>query len=1106
MKKNKLLLLIAMSTVCSLCVFAGCKEAQTATNTNEPQSKLEKEETAIFELNKTALANMVIGDESLLYAGFTAVSGQSVQWESSNSQVATVEKVNENIAKIVAVTAGEAVITAKYGENTQTCSVSVTQNGIYPALYLNNGVTDGAVVEKGEKFDLSTYVLFNGKQFEDMEVRYTLGDESYGTIDEENQTFIAGDKVGSTTITLEANWRNIQSELLKKTFNIKIVSSTVVSLNNGEFSQIDLYTVASLQGNTYKNEQAITSIKVEEDGQAVTDYTISVTNNQPADGTDRAVAIWDGTKLIANAYGKADFTISVGEEYSISYPISVSRPLVTYAEPIQWFSYLDGELPTSEIFADAEGEMQIIHAYQEGRALNVQEGKVFGVSSKSMDSMTLETVEVYNDKVGYILELETYAQVIDEPKDMHFMYDGTLVGYVYLKNNIVVEESIPYAGTSACFAGVFEGNGYKITMAMKPRGLFGGQLTGTLRNVWLEITNFRNLGNYGTNSLIATIATEGATIENVYVTVDPTTANPTRMQSIGLFEAVGKKTTIRNLVADFGDLLPATGYSYGMHGLLCQYLGSYVQDCVYENVYIISSGLKHLVYTQSSKDPTAGSMYYANNDEAFMEAEAELEANANRTQYVFTTINRYDTVEALIEAQNDLTTFDSAYWDISAGHPTWRNVKSTVNGEESNTVCLFNTADASENTATLGVEVMGEAVDFTLSVESGDASVITINGNKVTAKAGAIGSAVLLASYQIGEDELKIRFRVDVLPTFSQDVMYWGSELQQAYLPDGLLEAGETVASITDFETYTELYSVLNGYNFAVLKNTDNEIKSFRAIVRGTRGTVVTLNIYSYTRVIKTASDLDFLVPETEVKGSYILANNITVESWASAISNRDALSKTWFKGVFDGNGYTLTCPQKAYGIFGNIDATATVKNMKLVVTLNGEYKASANTGVILGFWMNGRLENMYVQLSGKVPNGCGMALYSATRTEATSAILKNVVIDYGDSYAGYEVSTNGAYGALALGNTTTICKNVYVINSLTALSGLSKGYTGTEVRYTYAENDATGADGETVVSGVRRYDDIADIVADTSSDKNLSSFDATFWDVTSGAPSWKNK
>ncbi|MBQ8657840.1 MAG: hypothetical protein IJ506_01785 [Clostridia bacterium] len=1122
MRKNKFLLLLAMSTVCSFCVFAGCEAGcQGATkNNNEPQSKIEREDNAItLELNKTVFSNMVIGDENLLYATFTEISGEKVEWESSKSEVATVEKVNENIAKIVAVNTGEAVITAKYGAFTQTCAVSVTQNGIYPALYLENGVKETAVIEKGGLFDLSTYVLFNGKQFDDMEVSYVLEDPTYGVIDEENKTFTAGDTVGTTTITLEGKWRNIHSELLKKTITLQIVSSTVVSVNNGEFSQIELYTVASLQGNAYKNEQIINSIKVEEDGQTSTDYSIAITDHQPADGTDREVAFWDGDKVVANAFGKANFTISVGEDYSISYPIEVKRPLVPYANRIEWFSYLDGELPTDEIFSQADGQMEIIDAYQDENVLRVENGKVFGVTSKATDAMSVETIEVYNDKVGYILNVETYAQVIDEPKDMNFMFDGNLNGYVYLRNNIVVRDRLAGAGSNAAFSGVFEGNGYKITIPMREKGVFSGQLKGTVRNVWFEITDVKDMGGYNSNALIATLATEGATLENIYVTLDETDAvAPTR--GVCLFESVGGQTTIRNLVADFGGVFLESGYDVissnyrtCRHGLLCQYFGKFDTECEYENLYFISSGLKYLSYSQTEAEPDKGSITYAGNDEALKLADSESEEKKNKTQNVLKTVKRYDTVTDLIAAGNDLSTFDTRYWDIKAGHPVWRAVQASVNGEETNNISLFNTANAQENTATIDVKVMGVSVPFTLAVESGNADILSIVDNKVTAKQGAIGSAVLVATYKVDNDEVKMRFNVDVLPALSNEVMYWSTSTQQAYFPDGVLQAGETLETVTDFETSTLLYSVIRGYNNVLLDNTGS-VKTFRAIVRGSKGTILTLNVRSYTLMITKASDMDFLQPDTTITGSYALANDITVDEWTHvSLGDLSAVaSSTSFNGVFDGNGYTLTFPQRAYGLFGNIGSTAIVKNVCFKITARSsindvDLNPNTNKGGLLGVSSAGTFENIYVEVSGTA-NRNGIGLFGSLLTTSS---LKNVVVDYGETYL---LGTNGitvwgTKGYLTCSSQTpmdgAVLSNVYVIGENGTKYLHERGGSHKYTPKVVAENEYGGAEsGEIVVVGVRRYDSQAKLIADESAD--LTGFDATYWDTTNGAPVWKNK
>lgn len=102
MKKNLLIGFLAIATL-----LVGCKQKETPT-----------EVTAIV-LDKTELA-LKVGDAAVKLTATTEPAGSAVTWSTSNEQVATV------LGGLVSpVAEGECVITAKAGEKTATCKVTV---------------------------------------------------------------------------------------------------------------------------------------------------------------------------------------------------------------------------------------------------------------------------------------------------------------------------------------------------------------------------------------------------------------------------------------------------------------------------------------------------------------------------------------------------------------------------------------------------------------------------------------------------------------------------------------------------------------------------------------------------------------------------------------------------------------------------------------------------------------------------------------------------------------------------------------------------------------------------------------------------------------------
>ena len=89
------------------------------------------------ELNKTTL-NMKVGDTETLVATVKPdnVTDKTVTWTSSDPEIATVDEVG----KVTAVKDGDVTITAKAGEKTATCSVTVSSS-----VYVGNAVDIGIV-------------------------------------------------------------------------------------------------------------------------------------------------------------------------------------------------------------------------------------------------------------------------------------------------------------------------------------------------------------------------------------------------------------------------------------------------------------------------------------------------------------------------------------------------------------------------------------------------------------------------------------------------------------------------------------------------------------------------------------------------------------------------------------------------------------------------------------------------------------------------------------------------------------------------------------------------------------------------------------------------
>ncbi len=364
-----------------------------------------------------------------------------------------------------------------------------------------------------------------------------------------------------------------------------------------------------------------------------------------------------------------------------------------------------------------------------------------------------------------------------------------------------------------------------------------------------------------------------------------------------------------------------------------------------------------------------------------------------------------------------------------------------------------------------------------------------------------------------------------VLETKNQVV--WSANTKVGYVVDDVLREGEEVVSVKDVVSDIVYYENGNWTDANVLPKDRGEeapVIFYKTVeILGDKGTKVTALMSACNRAIATEDDLDFIAPNTTLAGSYVMVDNVSVSEWKHGTlgdksSATETTCNTNFNGTFDGNGYTLAFPQRGFGLFGNIGATAVVKNVRFDIGVRKEIEGctypvdmSLYRGGLLGTKMYGAFENIYMQariLTNAEVNTNGIALVAQIFAGAS---MKNVVVDFGDilSKIGTKLSSYGYKGYLSGANNPeagTSFENVYAIgtNNTRFLQdrGSKHGYTATLI----AENETKGADTDFVVAGVRRYNSVEEIKNDTATGKKLDGFNTLYWKVDSGAPVWIGK
>ena len=1087
MKKNSLLLfLLSVFSIFTLFGCDSCSEQGEGGN-GDIGSIGEIQQTPFLSLSKTELNEFVIGDSQIIFADFAEIEGTNLKWEisndtaSENDKVVEMEILNKYSCKLTAVRVGEATLTATCGTLKQTCTIKVSLNNLYPSLEFESNRTEVINIFPNSKLDLSAYVAFNGKKFDDADINYTVADPTFGSVDKEQQTFTSLNKLGLTTITVQANWRGVASELLERTITVKVVAPKTVILKDAEgksIQQMYLYTVDSFEGTTYKKEQTISEIVVQEANDSIENYTVAITDSVAGDGSDTPVATWDSVnkKIIVNTYGSANLTISfdspaTGEPFSYSFAITAVRPLAEYKTPIQNFSWLIGDLPVDTIFAG--GSTNILNAEQDGRALTIVENKLIDVVATSDTQMSEERITVYNDKVGYILTLETYAMAIDSAEEFQAYLDSdetrTITGYFELKKDINIQNAWNFTSDKMTFGGVLEGNGYTLTVPMRAYGVFGS-ITGTLQNLHLHVTGVSSKGAGHATSVISKWAGGKANVKDMYVSID-LAQNATFPYSFSLFGSSDNSFQMRNFVADLGDKLPADGYNagqpiyYNMHGILFQYI-SYIdesnkRETNYDNVYIISSGLKELVNRHDGPVGTAKNCnIYAGNDTELYENYTlptgtitvnNVPTESTETKYQLNTIKRYDTYADFVGSENSYESFTSKYWEIINGGLYWKGVyeqgvrvlTTDETDEEIDEYKLQTTTDKVKvsmvdmyGNVLDGVDCTIENDDGILTVENGEILLvktveedkeytvkikavvegITIERN-ITIKALAIRTTytqeVYLAtnSDYAGTDQYVLTTAgLDAMPTDIVSASLNGVALT---ITDGKLP-DITMDYIKKFESYgktRETYMNIYAGETSIVSEKADQTPLTLTIKTATE-TIEFTNLFVCTDVIQTAADLNRFsityrsdADERSVyanDGYYVMTNNIDAKDLAFKHNNNAYDPYRRFVGTFDGRGYTisnLNVDRENVVVTGNTEVYGLFGNLYGADILNvGFVNVSAEGGSVLGTHSS-YVVGSYTAETGALTTSAHIypAIHSTTYNYMSTRI-ENVYIQVADS------------------------------------------------------------------------------------------------------------
>lgn len=703
---RNILITLFLCLCCVLC-FGGCSSCVVGSTS----SSEEQEPYCEVSFNVNALS-MTIGEEEVLLVSYTQVAGAKLTLSSSDESIVTVNEYGQ----LLAISEGVATVTATYGDASATCEVTVGLGGNLPVLKMVNLPSDEVTIGRNGYLDLAGRVTFNGKNYDDVVLSYTLADDTIATI---KDGVFTPKQTGTVEIAVVGTWRNVACETLTKLLTVHIQTEVEFYLNNG-VNSLTLYTQAE------EPQDFVVTAKA--NGENLTPMVEILSGEEYID-LDTATGKIAATGVKGNAEIKISCVVDE-TPYSMLIPVAVKQTVREYAKTVKNFSAIHGDVAKGIKLKTIMGG-DFTEAYDaDGNALEVKDGKVYGVpmskTGKTETSITLCTPEY-----GYKINLEGYSGIIAKAEDFEVFdinvqytkvsgsrqwsaIDPTKPmqvwdGYYVLANNIDASDyehgangyQLHTRGLESGFyhglMGTFDGQGYTVRgMKLSSHGLFGYIVGGTVKNVAFTQVTLDAEAAY-----VATFACylERATIVDTYIQI----ANTGELTQISNVVAIG--TTASNIT----DCVFESNCTFAQSAVRS---GSFISTdyarrdnnaatmSVYTNVYVISGAVAG--YWQTSASVTE-------KVEATETTEATEITYTQYTNYYFVAENvtdepvrpdgetektwlikvfrlegvwQYADKTQWASSTNSYETFNAEVWDLTSGLPVFKTVNFTVNAAQ----------------------------------------------------------------------------------------------------------------------------------------------------------------------------------------------------------------------------------------------------------------------------------------------------------------------------------------------------------------------------------------------------------------------------------------
>ncbi len=498
-KKVLLVLLQSLMFVFLAIGFVACGDEDSD---SAPKSNPQKTHTLTLSLTSI---DMTVWQNKTLYAMYSGE--EAVVWSVSDSTVVSVENGEINALKV-----GEATVTAKAGNKTASCNVTVSAP--VEELFSLEIEDQAPISYVGSSKNIEAELLYDGNAIPGVQYAYESFNEEVATVSASGviSSIARGD--ASLLVTATVNGFEFNSAV-----NLCVAPNGKVEISQ---SEIAIYSVAEFGGNTFKNTAQIQA-KAYEKGVSYPSGEIAYSAK---DATQDVFTVTEEGLVTANHAGEAvlvaSYTGSDQQTVSEEVTIVVKRAeLVADKDPLLIdLSDITYTIDTEEVFGEQiDFEKAIVF---DGKIASeiLFEGNDLDFSTVAAGEKTLS---ISTRDLTYTIGIDAWSQLIETADDLNALKTATN-GKYRLENDLdMTGVEWKYADATTQFSGTFDGQDKEISglTLSSANGLFA-KLYGNaiVKNLTLSCV----LSNSSSKIGALAAAVEGhsnvqATVENVNVTV-----------------------------------------------------------------------------------------------------------------------------------------------------------------------------------------------------------------------------------------------------------------------------------------------------------------------------------------------------------------------------------------------------------------------------------------------------------------------------------------------------------------------------------------------------------------------------------------------------------